>query len=102
VILVVSYGVARWAGLIIAASVLGAGYAVSIRLHPRIACRKCKGSGRYYGWLYSWVFRFCRDCLGTGRKIRYGAAAWGSPNMRAEAAARKQAVKTAQRGRWVE
>ena len=50
-ILFVSYGVARLPGLLVASAVLGAGYLVSIRLHPRTACRKCKGSGRFYGWL---------------------------------------------------
>jgi hypothetical protein len=101
-ILFVSYGIGRWTGLVIASAVLAAGYFVSVRWHPRIACRTCKGAGRRYGLIYTWVYRFCRDCLGSGRKVRYGAAQWGSPRMRAEAAATRQSVRSAQRGRWVE
>ena len=101
-ILFVSYGVARLPGLLVASAVLGAGYLVSIRLHPRTACRKCKGSGRFYGWLYTWVFRFCRKCLGSGRKVRYGASVLGSASMKDEAARTRATVQSAQRGRWVE
>lgn len=101
-ILFLSYGIWRAPGLVIASLVLLAGYFASLRLHPRTACGKCKGSGRYYGWLYSWVFRFCHKCLGSGRKVRFGAAQWGTPAMRAEAASVKSAVQQAQRGRWIE
>ena len=100
-ILFVSYGVGRWAGLAIASVVLACGYFASVRLHPRTACRTCKGTGRYYGWIYTWVFRFCHKCLGSGRKIRFGAAQWGTPAMRAQAESVRQGVKSAQRGRWV-
>lgn len=101
-ILFVSYGIWRLPGLVTAALVLTIGYAASIRLHPRINCRRCKGSGRDYGLVYSWVWRWCRKCLGSGRKVRWGSGAWGSPRMREEAAATRQAVQTSQRGRWVE
>jgi hypothetical protein len=101
-ILFVSYGIWRWAGLVIAALCLLTGYLASIRLHPRTACGKCKGSGRHYGWIYSWVFRFCHKCLGSGRKVRWGSAQWGTSRVRSEAQAVRQAVQTAQRGRWVE
>lgn len=101
-ILFLSYGVGRLPGLVLAAVVLFIGYFVSLRWHPRTACRGCKGSGRHYGVLYSWVFRFCRDCLGTGRKVRWGASRIGTPRVRSEAAATRQVVREAQRGRWVE
>lgn len=101
-ILFVSYGIWRLPGLVLAAVVLTAGYAISIRWHPRTACRGCKGTGRHYGLLYSWVFRFHKDCLGSGRKVRFGASRWGTMRVREEAAAVKQSVQTASRGRWVE
>jgi len=101
-ILFVSYGIWRWPGLIAASLSLVIGYFASIRLHPRTACRGCKGTGRHYGFLYSWVFRFHKDCLGTGRKVRWGASRIGTSRVRNEAAAVKQAVQTAERGRWVE
>jgi hypothetical protein len=101
-ILVASFGIWRWAGLIIAAAVLAAGYFASIRLHPRIACRTCKGAGRFHGHIYTWVYRLCHDCLGSGRTVRYGASRWGSTRMRSEAQATRQAVQSAQRSRWVE
>jgi hypothetical protein len=101
-LLVLAYGVGRWLGLAIAALVLLVGYAASLRLHPRAACRACKGSGRYYGAVYSWAFRFCPACLGSGRKVRFGAARWGTPAMRAEAASARNAVQQAQRGRFIE
>ena len=101
-ILFVSYGVGRLPGLLIAATVLAVAYFVSVRLHPRIACRTCKGTGKFYGWIFTWVWRNCHKCLGSGRKVRYGASMWGTPTVRAEAEATKAAVKEAPRGRWVE
>jgi len=101
-ILFVSYGIWRLPGIVLAAVVLFIGYAVSIRFHPRTACGKCKGSGRYYGHVYTWMFRFCHKCLGTGRKVRWGSAQWGTTRVRSEAQAVKQNVQTSPRGRWVE
>jgi hypothetical protein len=101
-ILFLSYGIWRLPGVVIAALVLFTGYFVSIRWHPRTACHGCKGSGRHYGVLYSWVFRFCRDCLGTGRKVRWGASRIGTARVRNEAAAVRTAVRDAPRGRWQE
>jgi hypothetical protein len=102
VILFLAYGVGRWAGLAIAAFVLLIGYVISLYLHPRTACRTCKGTGRFYGAVYSWSFRMCPACGGNGRKIRFGAARWGSPRVRTEAAAVRSALQSAQRGRFVE
>jgi hypothetical protein len=101
-ILFLSYGIWRTAGLIVASLCLTIGYFASIRLHPRIACRKCKGRGRFSGFIYTWAWRWCRKCLGSGRKVRWGSGAWGSPRMREEATATRRAVREAPRGRWVE
>ena len=101
-ILFLSYGIWRLPGLVLAALVLAIGYFASIRLHPRINCRKCRGRGRFTGFIYTWTWRWCHKCLGSGRKVRWGSGAWGSARMREEAAATRQAVETAPRGRWVE
>jgi hypothetical protein len=101
-ILILAYGVGRWAGLVIAVFVLGIGYFVSLYVHPRTACRACDGSGRFYGAIYTWNFRMCHACGGNGRKIRFGAARWGSPRVRTEAAAVRSAIQSAERGRFIE
>jgi hypothetical protein len=101
-ILILAYGVGRWLGLFTAAFVLAAGYFASLRLHPRIACRTCKGAGRFYGAIYTWGFRMCPACLGTGRKVRYGASLFGSSAMKAEAVRARAAVAEAQRGHFTE
>jgi hypothetical protein len=101
-ILVFSYAAWRTAGLIAAVLILGAGYWASLRLHPRIACRTCKGAGRFYGAVYTWVWRTCHACLGRGSKIRFGAARWGTARMQGEAARITVAKRGSTRGRWTE
>lgn len=101
-ILFVAYVLGHGLGLVVAVSVLAAGYFASLRLHPRTACRNCKGSGRFYGAIYTWGFRFCPACLGTGRKVRYGASLLGSSAVKAEAVRVRAAVQEAPRGRWTE
>lgn len=48
-------------------------YALSWRLHPMMACPKCKGRSRHYGALHGSKFRFCHKCGGSGRAVRPGA-----------------------------
>lgn len=43
--------------------------AVSIRLHPRVACPTCSGTGRFYGKIFNWRFRLCAGCGGSGRNM---------------------------------
>lgn len=50
-------------------------YVLSFYLHPLMACRKCKGRGRFYGAVHRSKFRFCHACGNTGRKTRPGATA---------------------------
>ena len=54
---------------------LGAGalYTASWYLHPLMACKKCKGTSRFYGSLHRRKFRFCHACGGNGRAVRPGA-----------------------------
>lgn len=102
VILALSYGIGRWVGLVVAAFVLAIGYIISLYVHPRAACRACKGTGRFYGAIYTWNFRMCHACGGNGRKIRFGAARWGSLRVRTEAAAVRSALQSAERGHFIE
>jgi hypothetical protein len=60
------------AALIIIALILGAGYLVSLRLHPLRHCPMCRGTARHFGSFYTGSYRRCRACGGTGRKDRLG------------------------------
>ena len=59
--------------LIIIALILGAGYLVSLRIHPLRRCPVCKSTGRHFGSVYTYAHRRCRACGGYGRKDRLGA-----------------------------
>ena len=61
------------AALIVIAVVAGAGYLISLRIHPLKRCPVCKMTGRHFGAIYSYGYRRCRACGGTGRKDRLGA-----------------------------
>ena len=61
------------ATLIIIALIAGAGYLISLRIHPLKRCPVCKMTGRHFGAIYSYGYRRCRACGGTGRKDRLGA-----------------------------
>ena len=61
------------AALIVIALVAGAGYLISLRIHPLKRCPVCKMTGRHFGAIYSYGYRRCRACGGTGRKDRLGA-----------------------------
>jgi hypothetical protein len=58
---------------IIIGLVAAAGYLISLRIHPLTKCRVCKMTGRHFGGLYSYGYRRCRKCGGTGRADRLGA-----------------------------
>jgi DnaJ-class molecular chaperone len=55
-------------------TVAGTGWYWSLRLYPYRPCGSCRGSGRNPGST-SRRFGGCRDCGGSGRKLRFGAAA---------------------------
>lgn len=61
------------AALIVIALIAGAGYLISLRIHPLKRCPVCKMTGRHFGAIYSYGYRRCRACGGTGRKDRLGA-----------------------------
>ena len=56
---------------------VGAGYFISLRIHPFAKCRVCKGTGRHYGSVYTYAHRRCRKCGGSGRKERIGKRFFG-------------------------
>jgi hypothetical protein len=72
-------------GLLVASLVSLAAYLGSVKLNPRINCERCKGAGRYTGWIFTWVWHKCLRCGGTGQKIRWGASQWGQQHAQREA-----------------
>lgn len=48
------------------------GYWASLHLHPWTRCRRCRGSSRHFGAVYSYASRACGHCGGTGRVVRLG------------------------------
>lgn len=55
------------------ALVVGAGYVVSLILHPYATCGACrKTPGRHHGAVFTYAHRKCTKCGGTGRKLRVG------------------------------
>jgi hypothetical protein len=63
-------GARGWLVLIAAAIVAGLAYRASIRLHPYRNCRRCTGSGKHRGAVFTRGFRACDRCGGTGRQLR--------------------------------
>ena len=62
------------AALILIVLIAGAGYLISLRIHPLRRCPMCKATpGRHFGSVYGYGYRRCRACGGTGRKDRLGA-----------------------------
>ncbi len=86
------FSLAAWGvtGLVLAALGLSAAYGASLRLHPRIRHRACRGTGEVRGSVFTWTFRKCPRCS-SGRLIRWGAGQWGAPHIRAENARGRQA-----------
>ena len=66
-------GATLMAAFIVIALIAGAGYLISLRIHPLKRCPVCKMTGRHFGAIYSYGYRRCRACGGTGRKDRLGA-----------------------------
>jgi hypothetical protein len=58
--------------LVIIASLFGAAYLASLRLHPFRRCPACKGTGRHNGGFYSYSHRRCNRCGGGSRQLRLG------------------------------
>lgn len=60
--------------LIVIVIIAGAGYGYyySLRRHPYIKCRECKGGGRHVGSVFTYAHGKCRKCGGTGRLDRFG------------------------------
>src|ERR1700742_1652942 len=67
------WGAPTMAALIIIVLIAGAGYLLSVRIHPLRPCRVCNASGRHFGTMYSYAHRRCRKCGGSGRQDRLGA-----------------------------
>jgi hypothetical protein len=65
------------ATLIVVATVFAVGYLLSLRLHPFTNCRACKGGRRHRAAIYSYAYRACRRCKGSGRMLRFGAQLLG-------------------------
>lgn len=94
------FSLAAWGvtGLVLAALGSAAAYYASLRRHPRIRHRGCKGTGEVRGSVFTWTFRKCPRCAG-GRLIRWGAGQWGPAHIRAEnARARLARAKARQDG----
>lgn len=61
-----------WLALTAAAAVSGAVYLISLRLHPRVPCRACDGSGRTQDRVWKRATGTCPQCSGRGWKTRLG------------------------------
>lgn len=66
--------------LLVIAVVFVVGYVISIKRHPFTNCRWCKGGSRHKGAVWSYGYRACSHCKGSGRKRRFGAQVLGSDN----------------------
>jgi hypothetical protein len=90
----IGYGSRGLAGAVVVGVIAFAGYAVSVRLHPRVRHRGCNGTGEIKGRIFGWTFRRCPNCDG-GRMLRAGNAVAGSSRYaglyRARRAARARA-----------
>ena len=99
-VLILSWAAWGVAGPLAALAVLGVLYVGSVRLSPRARHGRCNGTGQHQGILFTWVHRRCGGCQ-SGRVIRWGAAQFGSPAVKAEAARAKAALAAAKQGhRW--
>jgi DnaJ-class molecular chaperone len=48
------------------------GYYLSLKAHPFTKCKLCNGRGRHFGTMYTYAYRRCSKCGGSGRKDRLG------------------------------
>lgn len=51
-------------------------YVLSLFLHPYTKCGTCKGTARHYGALFTWGFRPCHACSGSGRQHAGGPVSY--------------------------
>lgn len=71
-------------GLVIAFAI----YLFSLLAHPSRRCWTCgrrvgrPGTGRQHGAVFSYAWRVCRNCHGTGRRWRLGVWLFVPPNLR--------------------
>ena len=63
--------------LLVLLGILAAGYVLSLVLHPLTHCRRCNGTPRSHGTVYTHAFRLCSGCSGSGRQRRFGARLLG-------------------------
>lgn len=65
-------------GVVVAASL--AAYRISLWLHPHAQCRRCGGTGKVGGVLFSWSRAWCGKCGGSGMVPRLGTlmTGWGN------------------------
>jgi DnaJ-class molecular chaperone len=62
--------------LLVVIAVFVVGYLISLRIHPLRKCPVCKMTGRHWGSIYTYSYRRCRRCGGTGRLDRWGTQAF--------------------------
>ena len=62
--------------LLLIIAIFAVGYLISLRVHPLRKCPVCKMTGRHFGGMYSYAYRRCRKCGGTGRMDRWGTQAF--------------------------
>lgn len=48
-------------------------YLLSVWINPFAPCRRCKGSPRTHGSLFTKAYDVCRHCEGRGRRVRTAA-----------------------------
>ena len=58
--------------LVLIFAVFFVGYLISLRIHPLRKCPVCKMTGRHFGGVFTYAYRRCNACGGTGRKDRWG------------------------------
>jgi hypothetical protein len=51
-------------------------YVASLALHSNRRCRRCGGSGRQRGAMFTWGDRLCTTCGGQSRHRRWGVQAF--------------------------
>jgi hypothetical protein len=98
IILVVAYAAGHALGLVLAALGLLVVYISSLRLHPRMRHRACRGTGEHHSALFPWTHRKCGGCQG-GRIIRWGAGRWGAGHIRGEHVSTREARDAARSNR---
>ena len=90
--LLIHGGIAGWA--VISVAVYALLYALSLPRRPFSSCRKCGGSGRHKGLLFTYAHRQCPTCGGSGRHRREGLVIFrNSQPTRAEVQARAAASR---------